>query len=60
MKRELIILVYQWLFRCHDGKGNYVMHRRNVNCRDEHGCWDFGGGGLKFGETIADGLSRAK
>ncbi len=45
-------------FLCHDGKGNYVMHRRNQNCRDEHGCWDFGGGGLKFGETLEDCLSR--
>lgn len=45
-------------FLCHDGEGNYVMHRRNENCRDEHGCWDFGGGGIKFGESIADCLTR--
>ena len=45
-------------FRCHDGEGNYVMHRRGDNCRDECGRWDFGGGGVKFGETIEETLSR--
>ena len=45
-------------FRCHDGAGNYVMHRRSENCRDEHGCWDFGGGGLHVGETLEDCLRR--
>ncbi|MCA9360251.1 NUDIX hydrolase, partial [Candidatus Kaiserbacteria bacterium] len=45
-------------FRCHDGKGNYLMHRRGSNCRDECGKWDFGGGALKFGEKIEDGLRR--
>lgn len=45
-------------FYCHDGAGNYVMHRRNERCRDEHGRWDFGGGGLKFGETFEECLYR--
>ena len=45
-------------FFCHDGKGNFVIHRRNKNCRDEHGCWDFGGGGLKFNEKLIDGVRR--
>jgi 8-oxo-dGTP diphosphatase len=45
-------------FLCHDGEGNYVMHKRGINCRDEHGVWDFGGGGLKFGETLKDALIR--
>lgn len=45
-------------FLCHDGQGNYVMHRRNENCRDEHGCWDFGGGGLKFGESLESCVER--
>ena len=45
-------------FLCHDGQGNYVMHRRSQNCRDEHGCWDFGGGGVKFGELLEDCLKR--
>lgn len=45
-------------FFCHDGKGNYVMHKRSVNCRDEHGRWDFGGGGLKFNECLLDAVRR--
>lgn len=45
-------------FLCHDGEGNYIMHRRSENCRDEHGRWDFGGGGLKFDEKIEEGLYR--
>ena len=45
-------------FFCHDGKGNYVMHKRGVNCRDEHGCWNFGGGGVEFNETLEASLLR--
>ncbi len=45
-------------FYCHDGAGNYVIHQRSDKCRDEHGTWDFGGGGIKFGETIEDALLR--
>jgi ADP-ribose pyrophosphatase YjhB (NUDIX family) len=45
-------------FFCHDGEGNYVMHKRGAGCRDENGCWDFGGGGLKHGETLDGCLSR--
>jgi 8-oxo-dGTP diphosphatase len=45
-------------YYCHDGKGNYVMSKRSVNCRDEHGCWDFGGGGLEFGMTAEETLKK--
>lgn len=45
-------------FYCHDGNKNYVMHRRNINCRDEWGHWDFGGGGLRFNERLIDGVVR--
>jgi ADP-ribose pyrophosphatase YjhB (NUDIX family) len=45
-------------FYCHDGEGNYLFHKRSENCRDEHHCWDCGGGGLKFNETISDGVIR--
>ena len=45
-------------FFCHDGQGNYVMHKRGVNCRDEQGRWDFGGGGLKFNEQLLDAVKR--
>lgn len=45
-------------FYCHDGQGNYLFHKRSEHCRDEHGCWDCGGGGLKHGETILEGVHR--
>ncbi len=45
-------------FYCHDGKGNFVMHKRNKNCRDEWDRWDFGGGGLRFYEHHIDGVNR--
>lgn len=45
-------------FICHDGKGNLFMAKRSKNARDEHGRWDFGGGGLKHGESVEDGLYR--
>lgn len=45
-------------FYCHDGAGNFILHHRSNKCRDEHGCWDFGGGGLKFAETLEAGLFR--
>ncbi len=40
------------VYFCHDGKGNFVMSKRNNNARDEHGRWDIGGGGLEFGDTV--------
>ena len=43
----------------HDGKGNYLLGKRSQNCRDEQGKWDPGaGGGLKFGETVEEGVRR--
>ncbi len=45
-------------YLCHDGKGNYVMNKRSANCRDEHGAWDFGGGGLDFGDTVEKTLIK--
>lgn len=45
-------------YMCHDGKGNFLLNKRSVNCRDEHGCWDFGGGGLDFGDSIEDTLKK--
>ncbi len=45
-------------FFCHDGKGNFLLHKRSQNCRDEQGAWDFGGGKLEFGEDFIDGVLR--
>jgi 8-oxo-dGTP diphosphatase len=45
-------------YYCHDGKGKYLLNKRSVNCRDEHGCWDFGGGGIDFENTIEETLKK--
>lgn len=45
-------------YLCHDGKGNYLMNKRSTNCRDEHGTWDFGGGGVDFGDTVEETLCK--
>ncbi len=39
-------------FYCHDGKGNFLFHRRSNNCRDEVGVWDCGGGQLEYGLSL--------
>jgi 8-oxo-dGTP diphosphatase len=43
---------------CHDGNGKYLMNKRSKNCRDEHGRWDIGGGGIDFGDTIEETLRK--
>lgn len=45
-------------YYCHDGDGNFVMSLRSTNCRDEHGCWDIGGGGVDFGDTVEGTMIR--
>lgn len=45
-------------FYCHDGNGNFVMHKRSQNCRDERGNWDLGGGQVEFGEELEEALVR--
>jgi len=40
------------VFACHDGKNNFLFSKRSENCRDEHGCWCPGGGGLEFCDTV--------
>ena len=46
------------VYFCHDGRGNVLLGRRSNNCRDEHGVWDIGGGGIDFGQTALDALRR--
>jgi len=46
------------VYFCHDGEGNFVMAKRSSNCRDEHGSWDIGGGGIEFGDTIEDTIKK--
>ena len=46
------------VFFCHDGEGNILLGKRSVNCRDEHGRWDCGGGSMEFGEDFETTLRR--
>ncbi len=46
------------VFICHDGNGEYVLSKRSVNCRDEHGRWDCGGGGLELHDSIIGTLEK--
>lgn len=46
------------VFACHDGEGNFLFSKRGAACRDEHGTWDPGGGGLEFGDTIEQTLRK--
>ena len=45
-------------FVCHDGKGNFLLHKRSKNCRDEQGRWDNGGGSHEFGAKLEDTVRR--
>lgn len=45
-------------FICHDGNGCIFMAKRSQNARDEHGNWDVGGGGLKWGVTAKENVIR--
>jgi len=46
------------VYFCHDGNGKFVMNKRSKDARDEHGTWDIGGGGLEFGDTVANTLEK--
>lgn len=45
-------------FLCHDGGGNVLMAKRGPNARDEQGVWEFGGGGVEFGESPEQAVRR--
>jgi ADP-ribose pyrophosphatase YjhB (NUDIX family) len=45
-------------FVCHDGKGNFLLHKRSKNCRDEQGRWDSGGGAHEFGSMLEETVRR--
>lgn len=46
------------VFSCHDGEGNFLFSKRSTECRDEHGTWDPGGGGLDLGDTVEETLRK--
>src|SRR3989344_3524223 len=58
MKKGVDFIGITVSFICHDGKGNYLFNKRSKNCRDEHGTWDLGGGGLEMGETVEACLKK--
>ena len=46
------------VYFCHDGKGKLLMHKRSQAARDEHGCWDVGGGAVEFGHSAGQTLKK--
>ena|SRR3989344_6722049 len=58
MKQGLDYIGVTCVFYCHDAKGNLLLHKRSVNCRDEKGKWDCGGGAMTFGETFEQTVRR--
>lgn len=45
-------------FYCNDGQGNFLLHRRSKNCRDEQEKWDPGSGELDFGMSLEENVLR--
>ncbi|MBP9749280.1 MAG: NUDIX domain-containing protein [Candidatus Pacebacteria bacterium] len=45
-------------FLCHDGHGNILLSKRGMNCRDEQGRWDSGGGALEQYDTVEETLHK--
>jgi 8-oxo-dGTP pyrophosphatase MutT (NUDIX family) len=45
-------------FVCHDGNQKFVLSKRSMNCRDEQGCWEHGGGAHEFGQQIEETVRR--
>lgn len=58
LKKGVDFIGVTCVFFCHDGKGNFLMHKRSKSCRDEWGNWDVGGGSLEFGESFEEGVRR--
>ncbi len=46
------------VYFCHDGKGNFLMHKRGASARDEQGKWDIGAGAIEFGHTAEQTLKK--
>lgn len=45
-------------FLCYDAEGQIWMAKRSDKARDEHGRWDVGAGGLKWGVTAEENVIR--
>ncbi|MFA6601485.1 MAG: NUDIX domain-containing protein [Candidatus Paceibacterota bacterium] len=58
MKKGLDYTGVSVIYLCHDGQGHVLLNKRSANCRDEQGNWDWGGGGLEFGDTVENTLRK--
>lgn len=58
MKKGVDHIGIACVFYCYDSMGNLLLQKRTNKCRDEHGRWDCGGGGMRFGETFEKTLKR--
>ncbi|HTL39423.1 MAG TPA: NUDIX domain-containing protein [Methylomirabilota bacterium] len=58
MKKGIDYIGVCVVYFCHDGKGNILFAKRSENARDEQGCWDIGGGGVEFGDTVEQTLRK--
>jgi 8-oxo-dGTP diphosphatase len=58
MKKGIDCIGNTVVFMCHDGEGNFLLSKRSVQCRDEHGTWDPGGGGIELGDGVLDTLHK--
>ena len=58
MKKGIDFIGNTVVFACHDGKGNFLLGKRSANCRDEHGTWDPGGGGIELHDTVEGTLRK--
>jgi hypothetical protein len=46
------------VYFCHDGNNKYLLAKRGINCRDEHGTRDCGGGELEFNDSVENTLRK--
>ncbi len=58
MKKGVDFIGVCVVYFCHDGKGNILMAKRSQQARDENGCWDIGGGGVEFDDTVEQTLIK--
>lgn len=58
MKKGIDYVAVGVCYFCHDGAGRVVLSKRGTNCRDEHGTWDPGGGGIEFGDSVEATLRK--
>jgi 8-oxo-dGTP diphosphatase len=58
MKKGVEHIAIGVCYFCHDGAGRVLLSKRGARCRDEHGRWDAGGGGIEFGHSAEETLRK--